>query len=153
MTLFSAATKVTGFPNEKITAVVGISLWSDTNYTIENLPPILEGAILFRGTYANIPPDTTITVEIIRSSTIYVAVISNMNGGLSSSLKGWTLTHEEVEFNWTNGINYLDEIWKKNVTTPQAINFTTSEEGLTPVIFVKLGKHLQFFKVLLLIKI
>ena len=140
----------TGFPNEKVTAAVGILLWNDTDYTIEALPPFLEGSILFQGPQ-NISSKTSITVENIQPLTLYVAVNSNRDGGLSSTLplEGWTLADGNVTFKGINGLEYMDQIWTKNVTTSASgftdTIFTTTKDGLTPAIFFKNGKQLYLF--------
>ena len=93
-------------------------------------------------------PNATITVETIQPSTIYVAVNSNSDGGLSSTFpsEGWYRIEGKVAFKWISGTEYLDTIWKVTVFTPQAVSFNTSKEGLIHALFVKThSKDLYFF--------
>ena len=144
--LFAGTPTVTGFPNDKATAAVGIPLWNDRSYEILAMPEFLEGTILFQGPHRDVSSGTTITVETSPPSTIYVAFgnMYGVYGNLTSTLpsKGWALVSGRVKFAGPGG--YLDKIWTKTVTTQHVEGFTTNGDELTHAIFVKEGNFSKF---------
>ena len=118
-------------------------MWNDRTFQINTLPPFLNGAILFQGPHKDIAWGTTISIETNLPSTIFVCIQSgDKDGDLPNTLpsQGWTLVAGTV--NWAADSN-LDQIWTKNVTTPQVVSYTTEKQVLVHAIFVKEGKTVQ----------
>ena len=141
---FSVDAEVIGINTTKITASVGVQLWNDRKYTITELPGYLDGAILFQGPHSPIAAETMISITASRTSTLYIAISNNRNGGLPDTLQsdGWKLTDGNVIYTSnSNGLNFraFMNIWTESVAANSTTKFALPVSDVTLAIFVANG--------------
>ena len=123
-------------------ASVGSTMWKDKNYTILNLPPILDGLVLGYLPY-KLQPDLNLIIDIDGKSTVYMAFHSKSysnNLTVWLQINGWTELDGDITYGGENGTGTLSHIWSKVLLSKDEISLTHELEVDTVAMFIKLGK-------------
>ena len=124
-------------------ASAGSTMWKDKNYTILNLPSILDGLVLGHLPY-RLQSDLNLVIDIDGKSTVYMAFHpSSYSDNLTVWLQinNWTELDGDITYSGENGTEILSHIWSKVLLSKDEISLSHELEVHTVAMFIKLGKH------------